>query len=595
MCLLYLCISAALIARGQSLLVGSILNPIPPVIEFSGVAIDQDGNPLVGAATITFSLYNEVEGGMSLWSERQDVSLDSSGHYTVDIGIASPEGVPWSLFTNNNAHWLGVRIGNQAEGPRTLLVSVPYAMKAQDATTLGGLPPSAFVRAPVTEIPSANIPSTIGGSGDPQWSTAPIPWLTAGNSTNTGVTPPQMINIPCGTSAEVGSLINAAAASLSATGGVINIMPGTCTLTTPVMFNYLYKPFLLQCAPGYATTINVTLSSGAAVSLNWGWNGDPGAQGPGSGAGVIGCTLVNEGGGSSVAIEMAGSNGGAGQDAVIANNSIVGFGIGLDNGGGGTSGFKMEIANNRLVNDVTGINLSAQAENVAIENNLIANNSTGLFVGGATDAQVLKNSFDANSKYAVQTNGAGVYFFGNHFEDSNLAGDVNFQYLYISNSHVIMVGDSMAEDRSSCSGFGNCTSLVTVTATECCTYFQASGLYLSGLTPYKEFANLANINVTALLDIANPGGRFPLLYNPGTPATVTLLGFSGFQQPAVPFSALSTTSNVGTSEFCSNCVPTAPSSCSTNNPGSCVCKAGMGSMTARFENFMNNGANWYCH
>ena len=35
----------------------------------------------------------------------------------------------------------------EAEKPRTLLMSVPYALKAADAETIGGLPPSAFVKA----------------------------------------------------------------------------------------------------------------------------------------------------------------------------------------------------------------------------------------------------------------------------------------------------------------------------------------------------------------------------------------------------------------------------------------------------------------
>ncbi len=34
----------------------------------------------------------------------------------------------------------------RAEMPRVLLASVPYAMKASDAETLGGLPASAFLR-----------------------------------------------------------------------------------------------------------------------------------------------------------------------------------------------------------------------------------------------------------------------------------------------------------------------------------------------------------------------------------------------------------------------------------------------------------------
>jgi hypothetical protein len=41
----------------------------------------------------------------------------------------------------------GVQVQGQAEQPRVLLVSAPYALKAGDAGTIGGLPPSAFVLA----------------------------------------------------------------------------------------------------------------------------------------------------------------------------------------------------------------------------------------------------------------------------------------------------------------------------------------------------------------------------------------------------------------------------------------------------------------
>jgi trimeric autotransporter adhesin len=40
-----------------------------------------------------------------------------------------------------------VRVQGQEEQPRVLLLSVPYALKAADAQTLGGLPASAFVQA----------------------------------------------------------------------------------------------------------------------------------------------------------------------------------------------------------------------------------------------------------------------------------------------------------------------------------------------------------------------------------------------------------------------------------------------------------------
>ena len=69
------------------------------------------------------------------------------GAYTVTLAATAAQGLPPDLFASGEARWLGAQISGQAETPRTLLASVPYALKAQDAATIGGLPPSAFVLA----------------------------------------------------------------------------------------------------------------------------------------------------------------------------------------------------------------------------------------------------------------------------------------------------------------------------------------------------------------------------------------------------------------------------------------------------------------
>ena len=127
---------------------GSTSSQVPPLIPFSNVATDEGGNSLSGVVSLTFSLYAAQQGGEPLWTETQNnVPLDPTGHYSVQLGITKPGGLPTTLFTTGEARWLGVRIAEQPEQPRVLLLSVPYAMKAGDAATIGGLPPSAFVLA----------------------------------------------------------------------------------------------------------------------------------------------------------------------------------------------------------------------------------------------------------------------------------------------------------------------------------------------------------------------------------------------------------------------------------------------------------------
>jgi endosialidase-like protein len=138
---------------------------VPPVIQFSNLATDAAGTPLTGPVVLAFSLYNHARGGEPLWSESQSVQLDNSGRYSVYLGITKASGVPVSLFSTGQAHWLGVQPLGQPEQPRVFLVSVPYAMKAGDAATIGGLPPSAFVlAAPVSANPPNDGSNAAAGS-----------------------------------------------------------------------------------------------------------------------------------------------------------------------------------------------------------------------------------------------------------------------------------------------------------------------------------------------------------------------------------------------------------------------------------------------
>ena len=73
--------------------------------------------------------------------------VNAKGRYTIYLGANHANGVPMDLFASGEARWLGVQPEGQAEQARVQLVSVPYAMTAGDAQTLGGQPLSAFVLA----------------------------------------------------------------------------------------------------------------------------------------------------------------------------------------------------------------------------------------------------------------------------------------------------------------------------------------------------------------------------------------------------------------------------------------------------------------
>ena len=145
----FLVLSAATLSVAQSL--PAAMTPsattaatvIPALIRYSGVA-----QPVgKSSAFVTFFIFKDEHGGEPLWTETQNVSFDTSGHYEIYLGSTHTSGLPLDLFGNGEARWLEVQVAGEKQQPRVLLASVPYAMKAVDAATLGGLPASAFALA----------------------------------------------------------------------------------------------------------------------------------------------------------------------------------------------------------------------------------------------------------------------------------------------------------------------------------------------------------------------------------------------------------------------------------------------------------------
>jgi hypothetical protein len=133
---------------------------VPQLVNFSGKAVDAQGKTISGIAGVTFAIYKDQYKGAALWMETQNVNTDARGNYTVQLGATGAQGLPLDLFATGEARWLGVRINGGEEQPRVLLLSVPYALKAADAETIGGFPPSAFVlAAPPTSSSSSTTAS----------------------------------------------------------------------------------------------------------------------------------------------------------------------------------------------------------------------------------------------------------------------------------------------------------------------------------------------------------------------------------------------------------------------------------------------------
>jgi len=208
---------------------------LPNLVRFNGRAADASGKPLSGLVGITFALYEQETGGPALWLETQNVQLDANGRYSVLLGASNPNGLPNDVFSSGQARWVGVQVSAQAEQPRVMLLAVPYAMKAGDAATLGGLPPSAFLSAVTAAVSS-----------------------------------PSVTNLPSAPSSATTAATAAAASSVTTSGGTVNAIPFFTTATN------IQNSILTQTA---ATAINVAgklnLPAIAAATATAGRNSRP--------------------------------------------------------------------------------------------------------------------------------------------------------------------------------------------------------------------------------------------------------------------------------------------------------------------------------
>jgi trimeric autotransporter adhesin len=257
---------------------GSSASPVVPrLVNFPGKAADAQGKPLPGAAGVTFAIYKDQYEGAPLWLETQNVTADAKGYYSVQLGATKAAGLPLDLFTSGEARWLGVQVSGQPEQPRVLLLSVPYALKAADAETIGGLPPSAFVLAATAASagPSSSTPAAGAASAAPP---ASSDVTTTGGTVNA---------LPLFTSA---TNVQSSAITQTGTGSTAKIGVGTTAplATLDVKGSATVRGVLTLPATGAATAtagkdsqpITVSASvfnkaTGTAIPQNFRWQAEP--------------------------------------------------------------------------------------------------------------------------------------------------------------------------------------------------------------------------------------------------------------------------------------------------------------------------------
>ncbi len=115
---------------------------VPQLINYQGYLADGDGNPVNGTRSIEFRMYNTASGGTAIWSETQSVTV-LEGVFSVLLGSVTP--LSYTLFDGSD-RFLALKVGSDSEmTPRTRLVSVGYAFRANQADSLDGNAADDFV------------------------------------------------------------------------------------------------------------------------------------------------------------------------------------------------------------------------------------------------------------------------------------------------------------------------------------------------------------------------------------------------------------------------------------------------------------------
>jgi hypothetical protein len=264
---------------------------VPRLVNFLGKATDAQGKAISGIAGATFAIYKKESEGSPLWIETQNLTAGAKGNYTVQLGITKPDGLPLDLFSSGEARWLGVTINGGSEQPRVLLLSVPYALKAADAETIGGLPASAFVLAAPASVAVAS-----SANANPAASSASSPPPASSNVTTTGGTANALplwttaTNIQSsaitqsggGSTAKVGINTTKPASTLDVNGGGTvrgNLsLPATGAATATAGKNSQPETF---------TASAYNSGTGSAVNQNLRWQAEPVGNNTSSTAGTL--------------------------------------------------------------------------------------------------------------------------------------------------------------------------------------------------------------------------------------------------------------------------------------------------------------------
>ncbi|MFN7997037.1 MAG: hypothetical protein U0Q18_25715 [Bryobacteraceae bacterium] len=409
-----------------------ISNAVPHLVKFSGTLFAGDGQPLHGIVGVTFALYEEDRGGRPLWMETQNVEADTAGHYTVTLGVTRNEGITGGIFSSGQGRWLGVQPEGEPERPRVLMTSVPYALKAGDADTLGGLPASAFIKAAAPAVAHGEIVSN-GNTKASDSTTSVVPdvtgtgatgrlalWTTSANLGSSVLFQSSAKRIGIGTTGPLAQLdvYSTTATGVSGSSNIFNGVGGQSysstgsgvwggnSATSGVAYG-VYGQSL--SSSGIAVNGNATALAGNTIGVN-GFAASP------NGYGVYGANVATSGPAVGVNGQTASPNGAAvsglntavtgGSGGSFTSNATSGFGLGVNAITASPDGYAVYGVNTGAIGGVAvrGESNATSGWSAGLSGQSTSTQGVGVF-GNATSTSGATNGVQGSS---ASPNGNGV-------------------------------------------------------------------------------------------------------------------------------------------------------------------------------------------
>jgi hypothetical protein len=113
-----------------------VYSQIPPQMNYQGYLTDNASNPINGNHKLTFTIYDAVSGGNTLWMEEHPVVAIDQGVFRVQLGSIIPLNLAFDA-----PYWMSIKVENDPElAPRVALSSVPYSFRAVKADSLASMP-----------------------------------------------------------------------------------------------------------------------------------------------------------------------------------------------------------------------------------------------------------------------------------------------------------------------------------------------------------------------------------------------------------------------------------------------------------------------